>query len=327
MREPILVVRDLAVQIDTKHRGTVRAVDGVNLEVRQGEILGLVGESGSGKSVTCLAVMGMLPQPGGRIASGEILFEGQDLLRLSDNEIRKIRGAKIAVVLQDPMTSLNPCFTIGDQIGEALTLHQGLRGAARRTETIEALKRVRVPAADQRLGSYPHELSGGMRQRVSGAIALACSPRLLIADEPTTSLDATVELQYLSLLVRLRDELDLSILIVTHDLKIITRICDRVAVMYAGRIVESGPVERIARSPAHPYTKALFDSMPRVDSEGRINAIGGRPPDPGNFPPGCRFAARCPRAQARCLETDPLLESVGEFHAAACLFPLTRNDA
>jgi oligopeptide/dipeptide ABC transporter ATP-binding protein len=318
---PLLEVRDLAVHIDSDRRGTVRAVDGVTLSLGRGEILGLVGESGSGKSLTCLALMGLLPQPGGRVVGGEVVLDGVKLLELSERELRAVRGGKIAMILQDPMSSLNPSFSIGYQVREAVGLHQGLRGASRDAKAVDALTRVRIPAAAERLRSYPHELSGGMRQRVCGAIAVSSMPQVLIADEPTTSLDVTVEAQYLQLLSDLRDEIGVAIILVTHDLSIVTRVCDRVAVMYAGRIVESGPVDEILVAPSHPYTIALFDSMPRWDSNERISSIPGRPPDPANFPAGCRFAPRCSRAEPQCREEDPPDAQLSHDHTALCWFP------
>jgi oligopeptide/dipeptide ABC transporter ATP-binding protein len=318
--EPILEARNLKVHIETAHRGTVRAVDGVNLSVGRGEILGIVGESGSGKSLTCLALMGLLPQPGGKVVDGEVLLDGVDILELSERELRRVRGKQIAMILQDPMSSLNPAFTIGYQVGESVGLHQGLRGEQRKAKVIDALRRVRIPAPEERIRNYPHELSGGMRQRVCGAVAVSSLPQVLIADEPTTSLDVTVEAQYLRLLAQLRDEIGVSIILVTHDLSIVTRMCDRVAVMYAGRVVETGPIEDILLNPSHPYTIALFESIPRWDSGDRISSIEGRPPDPADFPPGCRFAPRCSRAEAMCTEEDPPDVQIGDYQTAACWF-------
>jgi oligopeptide/dipeptide ABC transporter ATP-binding protein len=288
-------------------RGTrvVRAVDDVSLRVNAGETLGIVGESGSGKSTLALTILRLLP-PAARIASGEMLFEGEDLVKKSDSEMRRVRGKRIAMILQDPMASLNPLFTIGDQVAEPMRVHEGI---ARRTAWDRArdlLKSVRIPAPETRVKQYPHEMSGGMRQRIVGAIGISCEPRLLIADEPTTSLDLTIQAQYLNLLRELQKAHGLALIFITHNLGIVAKMCDQLAVMYAGRMVESGPVSQIFNSPSHPYTEALLSSIPRMtDSRRRLTAIDGQPPDLAALPPGCAFAPRCPRAFDRCREETP----------------------
>jgi oligopeptide/dipeptide ABC transporter ATP-binding protein len=301
-------------------RGTrvTRAVDEVSFTLRDGETLGIVGESGSGKSTLALSLLRLLP-PAARHVAGAIRFEGEDLLTKSAVEMRHIRGKRIAMILQDPMASLNPLFTIGDQVGEPLRVHEGAtrRGAWDRARDL--LSAVRISAPNTRVRNYPHELSGGMRQRIVGAIAISCGPRLLIADEPTTSLDVTIQAQYLSLLRDLQRAQGLALIFITHNLGIVARMCDKVAVMYAGRIIESGPVRTIFGAPAHPYTRALIESIPRLgEANGRLTAIDGQPPDPASLPGGCAFHPRCPQALDKCATEQPRDTAVGADHRTAC---------
>ena len=315
---PLLVVEDLRTHFFTR-RGVTRAVDGVSFTLRAGETLALVGESGSGKSVTCLSLVRLVPEPAGRIVAGRVLLDGEDLLRKSPREMRRVRGKRIAMVLQDPMTSLNPALTIGTQVGEALRLHQGARGASLRARVLEALRRLRISAPESRLGQYPHQFSGGMRQRVSSAIALSCAPRLLIADEPTTSLDVTIQAQYLELLKEVQSSAGVAVILVTHDFGIVAANADRVAVMYAGRIVEMGSTLQVFDRPSHPYTRALLRCLPEA-GRGRqaLVEIGGQPPDLSRLPAGCPFAPRCPERQPICDEAYPAAVAVGDGHVAHC---------
>jgi oligopeptide/dipeptide ABC transporter ATP-binding protein len=288
-------------------RGTriVRAVDEVSLSIKAGETLGIVGESGSGKSTLALSILRLLP-PAARIAGGRVLFEGDDLLQKTDAEMRSVRGRRIAMILQDPMASLNPLFTIGDQVAEPIRVHEGAGRSKAWTRARELLRAVRIPSPTTRLNQHPHEMSGGMRQRIVGAIAISCGPRLLIADEPTTSLDLTIQAQYLGLLRELQRAHGLALIFITHNLGLVAKMCDRLAVMYAGRVVEEGRVAEIFRTPAHPYTRALLGSIPRMrDSRERLTAIDGQPPDLAALPPGCAFAPRCPSVFARCGEPPP----------------------
>src|SRR2546427_12228118 len=318
MTPPLLVVDDLKTHFFTR-RGITRAVDGVSFTLRAGETLALVGESGSGKSVTCLSLVRLVPEPAGRIVGGRVLLDGEDLLQKSPAEMRRVRGKQIAMVLQDPMTSLNPALTIGTQVGEVLRLHQGLRGAPLRARVLEALSRLRIPAAETRLRHYQHQLSGGMRQRVSSAIAMSCAPRLLIADEPTTSLDVTIQAQYLELLKEVQRASGVAVILVTHDFGIVAANADRVAVMYAGRIVEMGSTLEVFDRPAHPYTRALLRCLPDVElKRRRLVEIGGQPPDLTSLPPGCPFAPRCPERQPQCETAYPPAVSVGDGHVAHC---------
>jgi oligopeptide/dipeptide ABC transporter ATP-binding protein len=314
----LLEVRNLHTHLTTRW-GTVRAVDGVTFDVNEGETLGLVGESGSGKTMTALSLLRLVPEPAARIVEGQILLDGDDLVHKSEREMRRVRGRRISMILQDPQTSLNPVFTAGAQVVEALrTLRAGDRRSLwRRAE--EALRQVRVAAPAQRLRDYPHQMSGGMKQRVVGAIALAGEPHLLIADEPTTALDATIQLQYLTLLREIQRRTRLGMLFITHDFGIVARMCDRVAVMYAGRIVESGPVRAIFREPRHPYTEALMASVPRLDETvKRLPSIEGQPPALHRLPAGCRFAPRCAYADERCRREYPPTFALGPAHEAAC---------
>ncbi|MGH8067369.1 MAG: ABC transporter ATP-binding protein [Candidatus Entotheonellia bacterium] len=315
---PLLVVEALQTYFFTR-RGVVKAVDGVSFTLHAGETLALVGESGSGKSVTCLSLVRMVPEPAGRILGGRVVFEGEDLLRKSAAEMRWVRGKQIAMVLQDPMTSLNPALTIGTQVAEVVRLHQGLRGASLRERVLEALRRLRIPGAEARLGHYSHQLSGGMRQRVSSAIAMSCVPRLLIADEPTTSLDVTIQAQYLALLKEVQAQSGVAIILVTHDFGIVAANADRVAVMYAGKIVEMGSTAQIFDTPSHPYTEALLRCLPSVElKRQQLVEIGGQPPDLTRLPPGCPFAPRCVKRQSICTEAYPPTVTIETGHVAQC---------
>jgi oligopeptide/dipeptide ABC transporter ATP-binding protein len=314
----VLDVRDLHTHFFLR-RGVIKVVDGVSFSLRRGEVLGLVGESGSGKSMTALSLLQLLPRPAARTVQGEVLLEGEDLLKKSDREMRRIRGRKIAMILQDPQTSLNPVFTIGDQLRESIAKHHPGPGSAVMQRVIEALRRVKVAAPEQRIHQYPHQMSGGMKQRVVGAIAISCEPRVLIADEPTTALDVTIQLQYLNLLKELQQSSDMAILFITHDFGIVAKMCDRVAVMYAGRIVENGPVRQVFDNPRHPYTQALIASVPKMRQQvGRLQTIEGQPPAFSDLPRGCRFAPRCPLADERCRTTYPRSFDVGSEHTADC---------
>ena len=319
MADTLLEVRDLRTYIYTR-RGVVKAVDGATFSVRRGETLGIVGESGSGKSMTCLSILRLVPEPGGRIVGGEIRFDGENLLTKSPDEMRRLRGSRIAMILQDPMASLNPAMTVGEQIAETLALHRGLRGRALDQRVIELLRQVKISDPERRVHAYPHQMSGGIRQRVAGAIAISCQPSLLIADEPTTSLDVTIQSQYLRLLKEIQRETNLALVFVTHDLGIVAKLCDRVAVMYAGRIVELGRTRDIFNRPRHPYAVGLLDCLPTL-RRGRepLTAIEGQPPDLAHVPEGCSFAPRCPMAEPRCSETRPPLEPLDAEHLVACI--------
>ena len=319
MSGPLLEVRNLSTHY-VSARGTrvTRAVDDVTLTLEAGATLGIVGESGSGKTTLALSLLRLLP-PAGRIVSGEISFEGEDLLRKSNAEMRRIRGKRIAMILQDPMASLNPLFTVGDQVAEPIRVHDGASRRSAWSRAQELLKAVRIAAPETRVREYPHQLSGGMRQRIVGAIAISCEPRLLIADEPTTSLDLTIQAQYLNLLRDLQRAHHLALIFITHNLGIVAKMCDQVAVMYGGRLVESGPVARIYNTPAHPYTRALLESIPRLgDSRTRLTAIDGQPPDPAALPGGCAFHPRCPKVMDRCRAEAPPEFSVANAHTSRC---------
>jgi len=315
---PLLVVEDLTTHFYTR-RGITKAVDGVSFTLNAGETLALVGESGSGKSVTCLSLVRLVPEPAGRIVGGRVLLDGEDLMQKSAAEMRRVRGKKIAMVLQDPMTSLNPALTINTQLGEVVRLHQRLRGRALRDRVLDALKRLRISAPDSRLGQYPHQFSGGMRQRVSSAIALSCAPQLLIADEPTTSLDVTIQAQYLDLLKEVQASAGVAVILVTHDFGIVAANADRVAVMYAGKIVEMGTTLQVFNNPRHPYTQALLRCLPDVGlRREQLVEIGGQPPDLAQLPRGCPFAPRCPERLPLCEETAPPPVTVEDGHVASC---------
>jgi oligopeptide/dipeptide ABC transporter ATP-binding protein len=316
--DPLLEVRDLTTVFRTEE-GAFNAVDGVSFAIGRGRTLGVVGESGCGKSVTALSVMGLVPNPPGRVASGEIRFDGRDLVRLPAAEMRRLRGDRLAMIFQEPMTSLNPVYTVGDQIVEAIQAHRGLDRAGARKLAIEMLDRVRIPSPDKRVDDFPHKLSGGMRQRVMIAMALACSPDLLIADEPTTALDVTIQAQILDLMRTLRAETGAAIMLITHDLGVVAELVDHVIVMYAGKIVESAPVADLFADPQHPYTVGLLGSIPRLDeNRERLAAIPGRVPSPHRLPDGCRFAPRCPFAIERCRREAPPLAAVTPGHFSAC---------
>ena len=318
MSEPILRVRDLKAYFDTD-RGLFKAVDGISFDVGAGKTVGLVGESGCGKSVTSLSIMGLIPMPPGRIDGGEILFEGQDILKLSRDDRRQLRGGKMSMIFQEPMTSLNPVHTVGQQIIECVRAHTPMTNEAARKRAIEMLDLVRIPSAASRIDDYPHHMSGGMRQRVMIAMALSCDPHLLIADEPTTALDVTIQAQILDLLRDLQSRLGMAILIITHDLGVIAELADEVVVMYAGRIVETAPVQALFGDPQHPYTIGLLGSIPRLDVDReRLSTIEGTVPSPANQPKGCRFSPRCPFADRRCRDEQPPLVELGPQHRAAC---------
>src|SRR5215468_4754803 len=304
--------------VSAKGTRVVRAVEDVSLRVEAGETLGIVGESGSGKTTLALTILRLLPTAA-RITSGKLLFEGEDLLKKSEAEMRHVRGKRIAMILQDPMASLNPLFTIGDQVAEPIRVHEGATRTAAWKRAGELLKAVRIPSPKTRLRQHPHEMSGGMRQRIVGAIGISCEPRLLIADEPTTSLDLTIQAQYLNLLRELQRAHGLALIFITHNLGIVAKMCDQLAVMYAGRVVEAGPVSRIFNNPVHPYTEALLNSIPRMgDSEQRLTAIEGQPPDLTTLPPGCAFAPRCVRAFDRCRQEAPPEFTPGGRRTARC---------
>ena len=301
-------------------RGTrvTRAVDDVSFSLEAGKTLGIVGESGSGKTTLALTLMRLLP-PAARIAAGSIRFEGEELLSKSEKQMRALRGKRMAMILQDPMASLNPLFTVGDQIGETLRAHEATPRRAAWTKARDLLTSVNIAAPERRVREYPHELSGGMRQRVVGAIAISCGPKLLIADEPTTSLDVTIQAQYLKLLGEIQRQHGLALIFITHNLGIVARMCDQVAVMYAGRLVEAGPVRSIFNQPAHPYTRALIESIPKFgDAAERLTAIEGQPPDPSALPPGCAFHPRCPFVVDRCRAEAPPESQVAVQHRTRC---------
>ncbi|MGW5211617.1 ABC transporter ATP-binding protein [Streptomyces sp. NPDC004051] len=307
---PLLEVRDLHVEFHTRD-GVAKAVNGVNYSVAAGETLAVLGESGSGKSVTAQAIMGILDMPPGRIPKGEILFRGQDMLRMSNEERRKIRGNKIAMIFQDALSSLNPVLSVGYQLGEMYRVHQGLSKKEAKARSIEMMDRVKIPAAAARVDDYPHQFSGGMRQRIMIAMALALEPDLIIADEPTTALDVTVQAQVMDLLADLQREYNMGLILITHDLGVVADVADKIAVMYAGRIVEQAPVHELYKKPAHPYTKGLLDSIPRLDQKGQeLYAIKGLPPNLTRIPSGCAFNPRCPRAEDVCRTDVPPLHPV-----------------
>jgi peptide/nickel transport system ATP-binding protein/oligopeptide transport system ATP-binding protein len=322
----MLEVRNLRTHFQTR-AGLVRAVDGVSFHLDEGELLGLVGESGCGKSITALSVMRLVAPPG-RIVEGEILFDGEDLMGFSEERMRALRGDDIAMIFQDPMTSLNPVYTVGEQIAEALRLHRRLNHKQAREAAIEAMREVSIPDPARRVNDYPHQLSGGMRQRVMIAMALACNPRLLIADEPTTALDVTIQAQILELIDELRRTRNLAVLLITHDLGVVAEVADRVAVMYTGRIVEESPVEELFARPKHPYTEGLLRSVPKLASEqvsraSRLSTIEGTVPKPTDLPPGCHFAPRCPHRMPRCTEGDlPLYQLEGSVSVRCVLYDL-----
>ena len=325
--QPLLSVKDLAVEFDTE-QGIVRAVDGISFDIYPNETVGLVGESGCGKTVTGLAILGLIPSPPGRIAGGRIEFGGRDLAALPEHAIREIRGRDISMIFQEPMTALNPVFTVGNQMIDVLMRHRGLTRAQARSGAIEMLAKVGIPAPDKRVDEYPHELSGGMRQRVMIAMALSCDPKLLIADEPTTALDVTTQAQVLEQINKLQDEFNMAVILITHDLGVVAETCGRAIVMYCGNIIETAPIEPLFATPRHPYTAGLLHSIPRIRDVklAELPIIPGRVPDLLNLPPGCRFADRCDRVRPDCSEARVALHrDDGADAAVACLHPLVHQ--
>ena len=315
----LLEVRNLKTHFFT-YEGVVKAVDGVSYDVQEGETLGLVGESGCGKSVSALSLMRLIPDPPGKIVDGEVIFEGRDILKMDEDEIRHIRGNRIAMIFQEPMTSLNPVLTVGRQLMEALELHMHMDKQAARKRSVELLQMVGIPDSENRIDSYPHQFSGGMRQRVMIAMALSCNPRLLLADEPTTALDVTIQAQVLEVMKRLATEFGTATIIITHNLGVVARYADRVNVMYAGRIIERAPAGELYKNPSHPYTLGLLHSVPRLDEalKAKLDPIEGLPPDLVDLPPGCPFMPRCKFAKEKCAIEYPPLFQVGKEHTAAC---------
>ncbi len=317
-QQQLLSVRNLKTHYFTPD-GVVKAVDGVDFDINRGKILGIVGESGCGKSQSVLSIMGLIPKPPGKIVDGQILFEGKDLVRATEAEMRAIRGNDISMIFQEPMTSLNPVFTIGNQIMEAIMLHQKLNKHDAKAKAIEMLELVGIPAPDKRVDEYPHQLSGGMRQRVMIAMALSCNPKLLIADEPTTALDVTIQAQILDLMKKLQNDIGMAIALITHDLGVIAEVVERVVVMYAGKIVEEAPVGELFARPLHPYTLGLLGSIPAIDKKTeRLKVIPGIVPNPMNLPPGCRFNPRCEYVMDICREQEPEIRKVGPDHSVRC---------
>lgn len=316
-KEELLRIRDLVVEYDTDE-DVVQAVNHVDLQLGKGETLGLVGETGAGKTTIAKAILRILPDPPSRVKAGEIYFEGKDILKLSEGKMRKIRGNKIAMIFQDPMTALNPIETVGSQIAEAIGLHEKLSKAEVQKRAVDMLEMVGIPG--ERYGEYPHQFSGGMKQRVVIAMALACRPELLLADEPTTALDVTIQAQVLDMMESLKEKLNTSMILITHDLGIVAGMCDRVAVVYAGEIVEQGTTEEVFDFPGHPYTLGLFQSLPRLDStEKRLKPINGLMPDPTNLPEGCKFYDRCPYACEKCKEKEPEMREYRRGHFVRCI--------
>jgi len=319
--EVVLDVKGLRTYFTTRW-GTVKAVDGVDFFLKRGETLGLVGESACGKSVTALSIMRLIPSPPGHIVGGEIILNGRDILQLPERDMTAVRGGEVSMILQDPMTALNPVFSVENQVGEAIRIHQGLKGESLWSRIVHALQQVRIPAPETRAKDYPHQLSGGMRQRVVGAIGISTEPDVLIADEPTTSLDVTIQAGYLRLLKQIQGETGVGIIFITHDFGIVAKMCDRVAVMYAGRIVENADVRSIFNEPKHRYTRALIDSVPKLEEKtGRLAQIEGQPPMLYSLPPGCPFAVRCEHAIDKCTEEYPSQVEVGEGHTYRCWNP------
>jgi oligopeptide transport system ATP-binding protein len=319
---PVLEVSDLRTHFKTQD-GVVHAVNGVSFHLGKGELLGVVGESGSGKSVTMMSLLKLIPMPPGEIVSGEAVFGGRDLLDMDRDDLRKVRGSQIGFIFQDPLTSLNPVITVGDQLTESLRIHTDLNEKERVGRAVELLEMVGIPAAKQRIKNYPFEFSGGMRQRVMIAMALACSPQVIIADEPTTALDVTIQAQIIEIVKGLRQELGTAVIWITHDLGVVAGLADRVLVMYGGQIVEEGPVKELYKNPQHPYTQGLLGSIPRLDQKGhKLVNIKGQPPSLYEAPTSCSFAPRCPYAFDRCWEENPPLFQVGEAHRSACWWDL-----
>jgi oligopeptide/dipeptide ABC transporter ATP-binding protein len=318
MSEIVIQVEDLHTSFFTR-AGEVKAVDGVSFFVREAETFGLVGESACGKTVTGLSLLRLLPEPAGKIVGGKIIFEGRNLLELTKKQMRAYRGKMISMILQDPMTSLNPVFTVGNQIGESVRLHQALPDNMVEPEVISALRLLRIPAPETRLKDYPFQMSGGMRQRVVGSIAMSCHPRLLIADEPTTALDATIQAQYIALFKDIQKKTNVAIIFITHDFGVVANMCHRVGVMYAGKIVETAPTRDIFKNPRHPYTSALINSVPHLDrKDQRLFSIEGQPPSLLNLPPGCRFAPRCHLVMDICKQEQPPEIKISDNHSVSC---------
>jgi len=316
MSEKLLEIKNLTVHYITDD-GTVRAVNGIDLSLDQGDTLGLVGETGAGKTTTALSILRLIPDPPGKIIDGEILFKGENILEKSDAEIRKIRGGQISMIFQDPMTALNPVLRVGDQIAEVIHLHGNCSRAEATERALKMLEMVGIPAA--RATEYPHQFSGGMKQRVVIAIALACTPQLLLADEPTTALDVTIQAQVLRMMTRLKEEVNTSMILITHDLGVVAETCNKVAIMYAGEIVETGSLQHIFNETAHPYTRGLFGSLPSLDKDvDRLQPIEGLMPDPANLPEGCKFHPRCPHATERCARECPGVTDLGGGHLVRC---------
>lgn len=318
MAETLLHVKNLVTSFKTE-AGTIRAVDDLTLQIRKGQTVGLVGESGCGKSVTSLSILRLIQSPPGYIESGQIEFDGKNILELDEAGMRKIRGNRISMIFQEPMTSLNPVFTIGDQIGEVFRIHQNANRKEARQRAIDMLRLVKIPAPEERVDEYPHQLSGGMRQRIMIAMALACRPELLVADEPTTALDVTIQAQILDLMADLQQELNMAILLITHDLGVVAEVCEYVIVMYAGRIVEEGPVTEIFKDPKHPYTAGLLRSIPRLGQKvATLPTIEGSVPSLANLPLGCRFQERCEFVHDKCRQVEPQLFQISRSHKSAC---------
>jgi len=316
--DPLLVVKNLVTSFQTE-RGLIKPVDGVSFSIVKGQTVGSVGESGCGKSVTSLSILQLIPSPPGKIESGEIILDGKDLVKFSESDMQAIRGNRISMIFQEPMTSLNPVFTIGNQIGEVFRIHQGMSRKDALDQAIEMLKLVKIPAPERRAHEYPHQLSGGMRQRVMIAMALACRPHLLIADEPTTALDVTIQAQILDLMGQLQDELNMAVLLITHDLGVVAEVCDDVVVMYAGKVVEKTSVKNIFEAPAHPYTHGLLNSIPRLGRKvERLPTIEGSVPNLSKLPLGCRFQERCPKVYEKCRQQEPTLFQKTDGHEVAC---------
>jgi peptide/nickel transport system ATP-binding protein len=322
MAEPLLEIRGLKTYFSTDD-GMVQAVDGVDITIGRGETVGVVGESGCGKTVTALSVLKLIAMPPGRIVAGKVLYQGRDLVPLGSDEMDRIRAKDIAMVFQEPMTSLNPVYTVGEQIAEVLRRHEGLSRRDATAKTVEMLRLVQIPNPDRRLHDYPHQFSGGMRQRVMIAMALSCSPKLLIADEPTTALDVTIQAQILELLAEMKSRFGMAIMLITHAMGVVAETCQRVVVMYAGKVIEEAPVDELFANPRHPYTQGLIRSIPRIDTavtqKARLEAIPGVVPSLLKPPPGCRFAPRCRYAMAKCREAVPPLREVGDGHKVACV--------
>ena len=322
----LLEVKNLKTYFSTRE-GTVKAVDGISYDVNQGETIGIVGESGCGKTVSALSILRLIPDPPGKIVGGELIFEGRDLLKLSEKEIRGFRGNEIAMIFQEPMTSLNPVLTIGRQISEPMELHRGMAKGEALRESIKLLESVQIPAGESRIGGYPHQFSGGMRQRVMIAMAISCSPKLLIADEPTTAIDVTIQAQLLELMKAITRDTGTALIIITHNLGVVARYADRVNVMYAGRIVEQGTADDIYHDPRHPYTMGLLKSVPRLDEtvKEKLIPVEGIPPDLTDIPKGCAFNPRCTYAFDQCFEETPELNAVGNGHYKACWMDVSRK--